>query len=35
MPNFDILKKYQKQVRKVEFKNIIIIRLNLDTSFLL
>jgi hypothetical protein len=35
MPNFDILKKYQKQVRKVDFKNIIIIRLNLDTSFIL
>jgi hypothetical protein len=35
MPNFDILKKYLKQLRKMEFKNIIIIRLNLDASFLL
>jgi hypothetical protein len=35
MPNFDSLKEYQKQERKVEFKNIIDIRLNLDTSFLL
>jgi hypothetical protein len=35
MPYFDTFKKYLKQSRKILFKSIIIMRLNLDASFLL